>query len=90
MIKPKAIIFDIDHTLLFPSDKPYKEHTVEGNTPLIALVSSLWRNTWNPTEVILLTGRHERLRKITEQECIANNIFYDELIMNSTNNPIQQ
>lgn len=89
MTKPNAIIFDIDDTLLIPSDKPYKEHTVKANEPLVKLLNSLHRTFAKAPTVILLTGRHERLRKITEEECIENNIFYERLVMNSTDNPIQ-
>lgn len=88
-MKPLAIVFDIDDTLLIPSDAPYKEHTVMPNEPIIKLLNLLHRTFAKAPTVILLTGRHERLRKITQEECIANSIFYDRLIMNQTDNPIQ-
>lgn len=86
--KPKAIIFDIDDTLvsITPGTKPYQPHDT---TPLaLAQLTKLLLNR-NPVypRVILVTGRHIRLEAETKMELIKCNIAYDELLMNDMTRP---
>ena len=54
IIKEKAVIFDIDDTLLIPSAAPHKKnHIVEPNNKLIELLMSLWRNRTCPKVIIV-------------------------------------
>jgi hydroxymethylpyrimidine pyrophosphatase-like HAD family hydrolase len=79
--RPKTIICDIDGTLV----RHYDPHTVSKSTYKMELLEGTieklleWeRKGYN---IILLTGRKESMRKVTEQQLSNAGIFYDQLIM---------
>jgi FMN phosphatase YigB (HAD superfamily) len=79
--RPKTIICDIDGTLVHH----YDPHTVSKPTYEMELLEGTieklleWeRKGYN---IILLTGRKESMRKVTEQQLHNAGIFYDQLIM---------
>ena len=80
-VRPKTIICDIDGTLIFHNspDKAAKPDTqvvlIEGT---IAKLLEWDRKGYN---IILLTGRKESLRGVTEKQLSQAGIFYDQLIM---------
>ena len=79
MNKPKTIICDIDGVLL--------EHLNLGVScqvsaePLEGTLEKI--NEWDAKgyNIILITGRRESYRKITEEQLTSYGIFYDQLIM---------
>jgi len=80
-LRPKTIICDIDGTLVRHCDP----HTVSKFTHKMELLTGTveklleWeRKGYN---IILLTGRKESMRKVTEQQLSEIGIFYDQLIM---------
>jgi len=79
--RPKTIICDIDGTLV----RHYDPHTVSKSTYKMELLEGTieklleWeRKGYN---IILLTGRKESMRKVTEQQLSNAGVFYDQLIM---------
>jgi len=79
MDKPKTIICDIDGVLLV-----HKNQGLTGqlnSEPLGGTVEKI--NEWDAKghNIILITGRRESLRKITEEQLQSFGIFYDNLIM---------
>ena len=79
--RPKTIICDIDGTLV----RHYDPHTVSKSTYKMELLEGTieklleWeRKGYN---IILLTGRKESMRKVTEQQLSIAGVFYDQLIM---------
>ena len=79
MNKPKTIICDIDGVLL--------EHLNLGVSyqvsvkPLEGTLEKI--NEWDAKgyNIILITGRRESFRKVTEEQLKSYGIFYDQLIM---------
>ena len=84
-MKPKAYIWDIDGTLatihperaIHEFDKVYMDLPIK-NT--IELYQHLW-NTLSKTQFIIVTGRSEESRAMTEEWLIQNGIFCDALHM---------
>lgn len=79
--RPKTIICDIDGTLIY-HNKPsivaselYVPCLLEGT---IDKLNEWERKGYN---IILLTGRKESMRKVTEQQLTKLGIYYDQLIM---------
>jgi hydroxymethylpyrimidine pyrophosphatase-like HAD family hydrolase len=79
--RPKTIICDIDGTLV----RHYDPHTISKSTHKMELLPDTieklleWeRKGYN---IILLTGRKESMRQVTEQQLQDIGIFYDQLIM---------
>jgi len=66
---PKAIIFDIDFTLLKPSDKPYKDHTVEPIQKNIDMLNKMHEKGF---KILIVTGRHTDLHDMTVKELKDN------------------
>ena len=89
----KTILFDIDGTLAniehrrnyVAQDKPdWKSFNAEmgadtPNAPIVALYKSLWAS--DAYELILVTGRNERSRSLTEQWLTWNEIPFDQILM---------
>ena len=80
MNRPKTIICDIDETILKHSGSLKNIHA---STPKV-LENVLdtfveWDN--KGYNIILITGRRESLRKITEEHLAKCGIFYDQLVM---------
>lgn len=93
----KTILFDIDGTLAniehrrshLEKDKPdWKSFNAEmggdtPNAPVVSLYKSLWAAQSH--EVILVTGRNERSRELTEQWLAWNEIPFGRLLMRPDN-----
>ena len=93
----KSILFDIDGTLAdvehrriyLNKEKPdwksfnnlMGEDTL--NKPIVELYKTLWET--KKYEIILVSGRSEAFRKITEQWLVWNNIPFEELKMRPLN-----
>jgi uncharacterized HAD superfamily protein len=79
--RPKTIICDIDGTLILHSN-PYNIAKNE-STPILLEGTKDKLMEWEKKgyNLILLTGRKESLRKITEDQLSSSGIFYDQLIM---------
>lgn len=79
--RPKTIICDIDGTLIKhnkPSDVAKDSYLPELLEGTIDKLNEWERNGYN---IILLTGRKESMRKVTEKQLIQLGIYYDQLIM---------
>lgn len=90
-------IFDIDGTL---ADATHRLHHIlgkekkdwdawdaetDGDTPIVPIVGilqALWDHNY---EIMLLTGRNERVRLMTENWLEQHNIWYDHLLMRQPN-----
>lgn len=93
----KTILFDIDGTLAdiehrrgyLDQDKPdWKSFNAEmggdtPNAPVVALYKSLWMS--DAYELILVTGRNERSRSLTEKWLTWNEIPFDQILMRPDN-----
>ncbi|OAO01574.1 hypothetical protein A8B75_14450 [Sphingomonadales bacterium EhC05] len=93
----KTILFDIDGTLAniehrlkhLHKDKPdWKAFNAEiggdtPNAPVVALYKSLWAA--DSFELILVTGRNERSRSLTEQWLAWNEIPFGQILMRQDN-----
>ncbi|WP_424244118.1 hypothetical protein Dip510_001310 [Elusimicrobium posterum] len=93
MMKKPVVFFDIDGTL---ADITHRRHYVEGgkknwaafnknmdrdipNTPIVELYNTLWDS--GMYEVIILSGREDVNRKVTEQWLTWNEIPFGRLLM---------
>ena len=80
-IRPKTIFCDIDGTLVkhnppsLTSKPDYKMELLEGT------LEKLMEWDKNGYNIILITGRKESLRDITEKQLSEVGIFYDYLVM---------
>lgn len=91
--KLKTILFDIDGTIAdighrrpfltqeTPDWKSFNKHMGQDipNEPIVALYRSLWNS--KSFELILVSGRNEKYRKITEQWLVWNEIPFERLLM---------
>ena len=89
----KVVLFDIDGTIadirhrrpFLMQEKPDWDsfNKLMGqdtpNGPVVSLYRSLWKS--NLFEIILVSGRNEKYRKITEQWLVWNEIPFDRLLM---------
>jgi hydroxymethylpyrimidine pyrophosphatase-like HAD family hydrolase len=79
--RPKTIICDIDGTLVYHHDP----HTVSKSNHkmelLIGTIEKLLEWERKGYNIILLTGRKESMREVTENQLREIGIFYDQLIM---------
>ncbi|MBL4785593.1 MAG: hypothetical protein JKY49_09210 [Cohaesibacteraceae bacterium] len=95
--KPGTVLFDIDGTL---ADIAHRRHFIEGdrrdwknfndrmgddttNEPVVALYKAL--QAGGQFELIIVTGRNARYRKVTEQWLIWNEIVFETLLMRAEN-----
>lgn len=79
--RPKTIICDIDGTLVYhydPHTVSKSSHKMELLTGAIEKLLEWERKGYN---IILLTGRKESMRQVTEQQLRDIGIFYDQLVM---------
>ena len=79
--RPKTIICDIDGTLVMhapPHLTASTEHTLVLLDGAIKKLLEWERRGYN---IILLTGRKESTRAVTEQQLRQAGIFYDQLVM---------
>jgi ribonucleotide monophosphatase NagD (HAD superfamily) len=79
--RPKTIICDIDGTLI--------KHGMPNETSMDSYIPQLLEGTldklneWERKgyKILLLTGRKESMRKVTEKQLSQLGIYYDQLIM---------
>ena len=79
--RPKTIICDIDGTLVLhnkPSDAAKKSYELVLLDGTLDKLNEWERNGYN---IILLTGRKESMRQVTENQLSQLGIYYDQLIM---------
>lgn len=79
--RPKTIICDIDGTLVkhgIPSTVATPKHKMELLPGTLAKLEEWEAKGYR---IILLTGRKESMRKVTEKQLRDVGIFYDQLIM---------
>lgn len=88
-----CVLFDVDGTLAdiahrrgfldgqHPDWRSFNDHMGDDtpNTPVVDLYKTLWASS--AYELILVTGRNERFREITEQWLTWNEIPFSRLIM---------
>jgi FMN phosphatase YigB (HAD superfamily) len=80
--RPKTIICDIDGTLIEHLGPPSFLTTSEGKSKILeGTLEKLDEWEKKGYNIILLTGRKESLRRITEIELERIGIYYDHLIM---------
>lgn len=80
-IKPKTIICDIDGTLV-EHVTPATAANISHDMKLIpGTLEKLMEWEANGYNIILLTGRKESMRTVTETQLSKVGIFYDQLIM---------
>ena len=79
--RPKTIICDIDGTLIVHTN-PCGIARNKANVTLLEGTEEKLRE-WDRKgyNIILLTGRKESLRKVTEEQLARVGIFYDQLVM---------
>lgn len=80
-VRPKTIICDIDGTLV-------KHHPPSKNTSdivdlelLPGTIEKLMEWDIKGYNIILITGRRESMRRVTEKQLAKIGVFYDKLIM---------
>jgi len=80
-IRPKTIICDIDGTLIVHTN-PSSVARNDAQPVLLQGTEEKLRE-WDKKgyNIILLTGRKESLRKVTEEQLAKVGIFYDQLVM---------
>ena len=84
MMKPKTIFCDIDGTLLLHYGD-IVQNFVEDPKLLPNVVESIKEWEKMNYKIILITGRKECLRLITEAQLLKLGIIYDQLVMGITN-----
>ena len=79
-MRPKTIFCDIDGTLIKHKGNQTQQIV---QTPELLPGSLEKINEWDKKgyQLILITGRRESLRKVTEKQLLSLGIFYDKLIM---------
>ena len=80
-LRPKTIICDIDGTLVKhskPNISALKSYIPELLDGTLDKLNEWERSGYN---IILLTGRKESMRKVTENQLTQLGIYYDQLIM---------
>lgn len=78
--RPKTIIIDIDGTILYHFGSLSKQIS---NDPKILTGVKETFDEWDRKgyRIVLITGRKESMRRITEQQLHACHLFYDQLVM---------
>ena len=85
--RPKTIICDIDGTLIthhaphISANESYVPELLEGT---LEKLNEWERKGYN---IILLTGRKESMRRVTEQQLSKLGIYYDQLVMGMGGGP---
>lgn len=93
----QTVIFDLDGTLADirhrrkfldgskPDWKSFNEHILNDtpNLPIVGLYKTLWES--RAYEIIILTGRNEEFRAVTENWLATNDIPFGDLIMRADN-----
>jgi predicted kinase len=80
--KPKAIIVDIDGTLAHMNGRgPYDDHLVHTDTLDPVVHRLVWNAIDDGHRILLVSGRSEDCRNVTEEWLLANDVRWDELWM---------
>jgi hydroxymethylpyrimidine pyrophosphatase-like HAD family hydrolase len=79
--RPKTIICDIDGTLVYHNNPHLVAKSDYEMTLLPGAIETLLEWERKGYNIILLTGRKESMRQVTEQQLRNVGIFYDQLIM---------
>ena len=83
--KPYAYVFDIDGTLVWHKERgPFEYHKIPTDQPINGILRILHQLSAH-NYIILLTGRPERTRKLTEDWFKTNNVPFNCLIMKEGN-----
>lgn len=79
MIRPKTIFIDIDGTIF---EHIGREHCLQGERPILPGVKDKFID-WDLKgyNIILVSGRRESDRNITEKQLTYHGLFYDQLIL---------
>jgi ribonucleotide monophosphatase NagD (HAD superfamily) len=80
-LRPKTIICDIDGTLVEHANPATTANIYHDMKLLPGTLEKLMEWEANGCRIILLTGRKESMRAVTEAQLSKVGIFYDELIM---------
>ena len=82
----KAVIFDLDNTLLYQTNRhPYDWSDLSGDVVIPEMKSLISTFISQHYHILIVTGRPESCRINTENWLRDNSIFYDELIMKDGN-----
>jgi len=82
MEKHSAIIFDLDNTILYHTNRnPFNWNDLSGDKPIVSICNLIYDLMFTGNSVIFVTGRPESVRPQTEQWLRDNNIEYTELYM---------
>lgn len=78
--RPKTIIIDIDGTIIHHFGSLSKQ--IDNNPKILDGVKETF-DEWDRKgyRIVLLTGRKEGMRRVTEQQLHSCGIFYDQLVM---------
>lgn len=79
--RPKTIICDIDGTLVYHHNPHMVSKSTHKMELLVDTIEKLLEWERKGYNIILLTGRKESMRQVTEQQLRDIGIFYDQLIM---------
>jgi hypothetical protein len=80
-IRPKTIFIDIDGTLVSHAPPGTSAHPYHQPDTLPGTVQKLMEWDAKGYNIILVTGRRESMREVTEKQLRNLGIFYDQLIM---------
>lgn len=80
-VRPKTIICDIDGTLVLHCTQTEVSKPSHKMTLIDGTINKLSEWESKGYNIILMTGRKESLRKVTEKQLRRLGIFYDQLIM---------
>ena len=77
-----AVIFDIDNTILYHTNRnPFNWSDLSGDTLIQGMDHLIDMFNFYDYYVIIITGRPELVRPQTEEWLTKNGVIYDELIM---------
>lgn len=80
-IRPKTLFIDIDGTLVKHAPPASSAHIEYQPQILPGTLNKLMEWDAKGYNIILVTGRRESMRKVTENQLRGLGIFYDQLIM---------
>lgn len=80
----KAVIFDLDNTLLYQTNRsPFNWSDLSGDVVIPQMKNLITLFSKDHYHIFIITGRPESARINTEKWLNDNNVFYDELILKS-------
>jgi len=79
----KTVIFDIDNTILFHTNRsPFDWRDLSGDKPIPSMIELMAILQDAGYYIVLSTGRPERVRPQTEDWLLKNNACYNKLYLN--------